>query len=92
MRRPPSERQAALAARQLHYHRGRLRWLLSRMQENEDLLRLYLTILDAEQAVLPGGFRVVRGTPLDGGLGVEKLAPNNPYKQLVLPVGERQVA
>jgi len=90
--RVPTERQAGQAARQLHYHRKRLHWILSRMRENEDRLRLYLTILDADEAVLPGGFRV-RGHPsLDREIGVEKLAPKNPHEQLVLPVGEREVA
>jgi hypothetical protein len=90
--RVPTEKQAGRAARQLHYHRERLRWILSRMRENEALLRLYLTVLDAEEAVLPGGFRVGRGSSSDGGIGVKKLAPKNPYEQLVLPVEERRVA
>jgi hypothetical protein len=91
-KRAPTEPQAAQAARQLHYHRERLRWILSRMRENEDLLRLYLALLDADEAVLSGGFRV-RGHPSpDRGIGVQKLAPKGLYEQPVLPVGEREVA
>lgn len=92
MRRSPTERQAALAARQLHYHRERLRWMLSRMRENEEMLRFYLAALDAQEAVLPGGFRVRDRSVPDPGIHVEKLMPENPYEQLVLPVEELAVA
>lgn len=38
MSRPPSERRAVLAARQLHYHCERLRWIRDKMRDNETLL------------------------------------------------------
>ena len=90
MRRSPTERQAALAARQLHYHRERLRWIRERMRANEALLLLYLTCLGADANVLPGGYRVEdhasSGRAMDGEVTVEKLASESPYEQLVLPV------
>ncbi len=58
MIRPATERQAALAARQLHYHRERLRWMRDQMRDNEALLFLYLAHLGANTAVLPGGYRL----------------------------------
>jgi hypothetical protein len=64
--------------------------MLSRARENEELLRLYLTVLDTQEVVLPGGF-LVRGRPAsDRGTRVEKLAPESLYEQLVLPVEERE--
>lgn len=66
--------------------------MLSRMRENEELLRLYLAALDTQEAVLPGGFRVRGHRALGRGIRVEKLVPENPYEQLVLPVEEREVA
>ena len=56
--RPPTERQAVLAARQLHYHRERLRWIRGRMRDNEALLSLYLMGLEDPATVLPGGYRI----------------------------------
>ena len=92
MRCSPTERQAAFAARQLHYHREKLAWLLDRMSQNEDLLRLYLTHLDTNTAVLPGGFRVAGNPATSHELAVEKLAPKNLYEQLTLPVEQREIA
>jgi hypothetical protein len=91
--RPPTERQAALAARQLHYHRDRLGWLRDRMRENEATLSLYLTGLEARAAVLPGGYRISgeHASP-DRDVAVEKLAPAAPYEQLSLRVGDRKTA
>jgi hypothetical protein len=57
----PTERQAALAARQLHYHRVRLRWIEDKVGENEALLLSYLTHLDTGAVVLPGGYMVSGG-------------------------------
>ena len=92
VRRPPTERQAALAARQLHYHREKLLWIQDRMRQNEDLLRLYLTCLETNVAVLPGGFRVGGNPATAQELAIEKLAPKNLYEQLVLPVEQREIA
>lgn len=87
MRRRPTERQAAHAARQLHYHRERLRWIRDRMRENEVLLLHYLTHLDAAATTLPGGYRIVGETSPARDVAVEKLVPKNPYEQLELRVG-----
>lgn len=92
MRGGPTERQAALAARQLDYHRGRLRWMERRARDNGDLLLLYLTLLDAATAVLPGGYRVSRAPDGSGGITVEKLAPATRYEQLVLHAGGREIS
>ena len=82
----PTERQAAFAARQLHYHREKLRWIQARMSQNEDLLRLYLTHLDTSTTVLPGGFRVRSNPATAQELAVEKLTPKNLHEQLALPL------
>lgn len=84
MTHTPTERQAARAAKQLHYHRERLRWMQTRLRYNEALLLLYLTHQDAPTAILPGGYRITDRTPAFGGLDVEKLAPRNPFEQLIL--------
>lgn len=92
MMRSPTERQAAFAARQLHYHREKLRWIQARMSQNEDLLRLYLTHLDTNTTVLPGGFRVGVNPAIAKELAIEKLTPKNLYEQLTLPVEQREIA
>lgn len=93
VRRPPTERRAALAARQLHYHRARLRWLQDRMRDNEALLVWYLTSLEVGVTVLPGGYQIMGGSaPTSQGVAVEKLAPECPYEQLELRVAEHEVA
>lgn len=60
---------------------------------NEALPSLYLTGLEKRATVLPGGYRVSgeRAAP-DRNVAVEKLAPANPYEQLVLRMGEREIA
>ena len=88
----PTERQAAFAARQLHYHREKLRWIQERMRDNEYLLRLYLAHLDTSTAVLPGGFRVGVNPATAQELVIEKLTPKNLYEQLALPVEQREIA
>ena len=90
--RSPTDRQAALAARQLHYHREKLRWIQDRMSQNEDLLRLYLTYLDTSTTVLPGGFRVGVNPATAQELAIEKLTPKNLYEQLTLLVEQREIA
>jgi len=88
----PTDRQVALAARKLHYHCERLRWIRNRMRDNEALLSLYLMRLEARAAILPGGYRISDQHALpDRDLAVEKLPPANPYEQLVLRVGEREI-
>lgn len=90
----PTEKRAALVARQLHYHRRRLRWIEDRMRDNEALLLSYLTRMGTDAAVLPGGYRVSGGgtPPPDGRIIVERLAPKSSYEQLTLRVGERETA
>lgn len=92
MRRPPTERQAALAARQLHYHRERLRWIRDRMRNNEALLLLYLTHLDADATILPGGYRVAGYASSAADVTVEKLTIENRYEQLALRLGNCGIA
>ncbi len=92
MRRPPTERQAALAAWQLHYHRERLRWMRDRMRDNEALLLLYLAHVGANTVVLPGGYHVQGYASSARDVAVEKLIPKSPYEQLVLRVAERRIA
>ena len=90
MNRPPSERQAATAARQFHYHRERLRWIRDKMRDNEALLLSYLTRLDADAAVLPSGYEIAgeRASPYVD-VAVRKLTPESPYEQLSLRIGRR---
>ncbi len=90
--RRPTERQAALAARQLHYHRERLRWMRDRVRDNEALLLLYLAHLGADTAVLPGGYRVQEHASYARDVAVEKRITKSPYEQLVLHVEERRPA
>jgi hypothetical protein len=91
--RPPTKRQAALAARQLHYHRERLVWIRDRMRDNESLLLLYLTGLEDRAAVLPGGYRISgENASASQSVEIEKLAPESPYEQLELLAGGRETA
>ncbi len=90
--RRPTERQAALAARQLHYHRERHRWMRDRMRDNEALLLLYLAHLNVGRVVLPGGYHVQERASSARDVVIEKLIPRSPYEQLVLQVGERRIA
>lgn len=92
MKSSPTERQAALAARQLYYHRVRLRWIRGRMRENEDLLHCYLTSLDTDTVVLPGGLRIRGDASSTREISVEKLTPKHLHEQLALPVGQREIA
>ncbi|QIN78353.1 hypothetical protein GBA65_07270 [Rubrobacter marinus] len=91
--RPPTERQAVLAARQLHYHRARLGWLKNRMRENEATLSLYLAGLETRAAILPGGYQISgeHASP-DHGVAIEKLAPSASYEQLSFHVGDGETA
>ncbi len=90
MRRRPTERQAA---RQLHHHRERLHWIRDRTRDNEALLLSYLTRLDADAAVLPGGYEIVgERTSHPEDVAVRKLTPESPYEQLALRVGKLEIA
>lgn len=81
-----------MAVRQLHYHRERLHWIQQKMRDNEALLLLYLADMDADTAVLSGGYRIGKRASSAHDVAVEKLVSKNPYEQLVLRVGEREVA
>ena len=93
MRRLPTERQAALAARQLHYHRERLGWIRDRIQDNEALLLLYVTRLGTCTTVLPGGYRVtVKPAAPPEDVAIEKLTPESRHEQLELRLRGRTFA
>jgi len=83
-----TERRAALAARQLLYHRERLGWMEERMGENAALLESYLALAGEDETVLlPGGYVLVReggsGTPV----GVRRTAAENSFEQLRIDAG-----
>jgi hypothetical protein len=62
------------------------------MRDNEALLLLYLMRLDADAAVLPGGYCIdSRATPTQD-VAVEKLVPKSFYQQLTLHLGEHEIA
>lgn len=90
--RLPTEKQASSAAKQLHYHRGRLRWMREKMRRNEELLLLYLSDQDADTAILPGGYRIKGRISSAHRVEVEKRVPRNPYEQLELRIGKVEVA
>ena len=56
--RKVTERRAAIAARQLAYHRRRIRWMEERIEANTALLQTYLVEKGQEAAVLLGGYAV----------------------------------
>src|SRR5829696_5926083 len=55
-----TERRAALAARQLLYHRERLAWMEERMCDNAALLESFLALAGQDETVLPGGYVLLR--------------------------------
>ena len=79
-----TERRAALAARQLLYHRERLGWMEERMGENAALLESFLALAGEDETVLPGDYVLVReegsGTPV----GVRRTAAGGGFEQLRL--------
>lgn len=88
----PTEKQASSAAKQLHYHRERLQWMREKMRHNEALLLLYLSVRDADTAILPGGYRIHGRISSAHCVEVEKRVPRNPYEQLELHIGKVEVA
>ncbi len=72
-------------------NRETLLWIHARMIENEALLRFYLTRLETNAAILPGGFHIVINPAAARELTIEKLTPKHLCEQLALPVG-REVA
>lgn len=88
-----TERGAALAAKQLHYHRHRLVWIVNRIHENEDLLISYLEYEAVDEATFPGGYRVtIENDGCSQQLSVAKRDPEHLLKQLVLRIEEREIA
>lgn len=77
-----TDRRASLAARQLLYHRGRIRWMAGRMEDNAAALRTYLLTEGKEAAVLPGGYAV--GLADDGEVAVSASRAGG-YEQLEIP-------
>ncbi len=80
-----TERRAAIAARQLLYHRERLAWMRERMAENAAVLESFLVAAGDERAVLPGGYVLTRdeeGTREP--VGVRRVAAESGFEQLRL--------
>lgn len=92
MRRSPTEKQASSAAKQLHYHRERLRWMQEKIRRNEALLLLYLSDREADTAILPGGYRIKWSVSPSFCIEVEKRVPKNSCEQLELHIEEHEVA
>lgn len=92
MSHSPTEKQASSAARQLHYHRERLRWMREKMRRNEALLLLYLSYRNSDTAILPGGYRIQGHMSPSPCVEVEKHVPRNSHEQLELRIGEHEVA
>ena len=78
-----TERRAARAARQLLYHRERIRWMEERMEANAATLEAYLVGQDKEAAVVSGGYAV--GLADEGGIFVSEPKAGAGYEQLRLP-------
>ena len=81
--RPPTERRAYLAAKQLAHHRERLTWMRERMEENERLLRERLEESGERRLVLSGGFAVARAENGEVIVGRLPIAENR-FEQLEL--------
>lgn len=77
-----TERRAAVAARQLAYHRRRIRWMEERIEVNAAALEAYLIAEGKEAAGLPGGY-VVEATET-GEIVVAEPEAGAGYEQLVL--------
>lgn len=78
-----TDRRASLAARQLLFHRERLRWMAGRMENNADAVRTYLVARGREAAVLPGGY--AGGLADDGEVVVSGPRAAEGYEQLEIP-------
>lgn len=69
-----TEKRAALAARQLLYHRRLLEWISRKTAENEAILEGYLVDTGEDRVVLLGGY-VLERTGEDGESAVEVSEP-----------------
>lgn len=80
-----TERRAAHVARQLLYHRKRIRWMAERMEINSAALETYLVAQGKEATILPGGYAV--GITDAGEIAVQEPAagPELRYEQLKIP-------
>lgn len=79
-------RRMGRAAKQLRYHRERVRWMERRMAENEYSLVSYLQETETETALLPGGFVV--SLMSDGSVEVGQRIIRSGYEQLVIEESE----
>ena len=87
-----TERRAAEAARQLLYHRERLRWMEGRMEENAAVLEAYLVGAGEERAAVAGGYVLALSGGDPGGEGaapveVERAPAGGGGEQLRLDLG-----
>ena len=78
-----TERRAADAARQLLYHRERIRWMEERMEANAIALESYLVSQGKEAITLPGGYAV--GLTDAGEIAVSEPQAGADYEQLKIP-------
>lgn len=93
--KPPTERQAAAAAKQLLYHERLSTYIANRMLANEETVARFLSEVLVQtgerEAVIRGGFKLSRGD--SGGVRVEALGPSGTHEQLTLDIdGEREAA
>lgn len=77
-----TERRAAIAARQLLYHRERIRWMEERMESNTATLEAYLVTQGKEATVIPGGYAVGLA---EGEVLVSEPQAGAGYEQLKIP-------
>lgn len=78
-----TERRAAMAARQLLYHRRRIRWMAERMEENAADLETYLIGQGKEATVVPNGYAIA--VTDDGEIAVQEPQVGEEYEQLKIP-------
>ncbi len=93
--KPPTERQAALAAKQLLYHDRLSAYIANRTLANEETLTRFLSEVLAQtgeqETVIRGGFELSRGK--NGGVRLEAIEPDGAYEQLALDFdGDREAA
>ncbi len=82
-----TERRAAVAARQLFYHRQRLAWMEERMAENAAVLEAFLVAAGYERIDLPGGYVLTRNDEGGGApIVIRKAVAEDGFEQLRLDV------
>lgn len=78
-----TEKRAAMAARQLLYHRRHIRWMEERMEENVAALETYLISQGRGAAVVPNGYAIA--VVDDGEIIVQEPQARKEYEQLKIP-------